>query len=729
MTADLPGDPAKAIRQTAEQRVDEARRQRDEARRQRDEARRQRDDAKKTRDEAREQRNAAMQRSAELESALLRIHAEIREVRDGMANGAQIPLPPPEPPKSTYWPRFGNIDSYRMHAEHAQMLPVVLAKQAKGDRISSSQLELLGERVLPRISRRLLVPRTPPASVAFLTVANNKFLPGIEALLLSLLDVYPDMTSDFHILHDGTLSSFVQRRLLDFYPRCRFMVPEMAWFENMPHQSDNHKRIGKLGYMNIYGLTMAEYSHVVLLDADLLITGDISTLWADDQFVACHDCGDRPYAAVSEFTGRPIFNSGVISIPVGSLSPGLFEEMRDVVLQCTTPVCRLLDRFADQKAWNLFFRDRQVRVAPVNYNCNVKYLVNFLGGRTEGISVVHFAGPKAWFHKDYLHESLVEVPKSTATRYDHLWLETYRRLLYRARLTQFQRYVDERRRKQPVLPPVATQSTCVLIGNGPSIARTDLDALKTYERFAFNWFVLHDQFETIAPEHLVLGSHQFFGGWNCQTPAFPPNFLEELRARRHRPVIWTCFYFKNLIEEIGLDKEYEVNYILFEKPFKRFVDRVGRFEVDASAFQNDSRTGVISLAMPAAVMLGFKRILLVGCDSNYNQAQNSGNYFYSEERHTSLQTNAVSLTSTWEDGGRGHFVYRLAHEGLRDQGVELIDCTVGGRIRDVPKGLVEDFRRPAATPDHRVVDKPKQDVPGLPGNAMMAPSSLEGGRA
>jgi lipopolysaccharide biosynthesis glycosyltransferase len=668
-----------------------------EARSQRDEARRQRDEAKRGRDEARAERNAAKARNDLLEETLAQVHDRLRSMRGALIKGE--PVVPTASAKGGIWPAFGNIDAFKSRLEQARMLPTLLDKKAKGERLSSSQTELLGRRVLPAFSRRLLPRRTPPASVAFLTVSNAKFLPGVEALLLSMLEVYPDLQSDFYIYHDGTLSSFAQRRLLDFYPRCHFRVPDMGWFDSMPQQSDNHKRIGKLGYMNIYGLTLTEYSNVVLLDSDILITGDISSFWEDQQFVACYDCGDREYAAVSEFTDRPIFNSGIISIPTGSLPADAFDEMREVVLNCRTPVCPLLDRFADQKAWNIYLKDRPVRVAPGNFNCNVKYLVKFLGGRTEGVSVVHFAGPKPWIDKDFLHESFVETPAnpSTATRYDHLWVEKYRGLLYQARLKQYQDYMDSEQRRRPVLPLAETASTCVLIGNGPSIARTDLVALEGYERFAFNWFILHDDFDRIAPEHLVLGSHQFFGGWNTQEPAFPPNYLEELRARRHKPVIWTSFYFRRMIEEIGLDKEYEVHYILFEKPFKRFLDRVGRFEADAGGFQQDSRTGVISVAMPAAAMLGFKRILLVGCDSNYNQQQASGNYFYSEEKHTSLQTNTVSLTATWEAGGRGIFVYQVAAQGLLERGVELVDCTVDGQIQGVTKGKVEEFRRPRRT--------------------------------
>jgi len=88
----------------------------------------------------------------------------------------------------------------------------------------------------------------------------------------------------------------------------------------------------------------------------------------------------------------------------------------------------------------------------------------------------------------------------------------------------------------------------VLIGNGPSLKQTDLSLFDGFEKFVFNWFVHHEDFDRVAPDHLVLASHMFYGGWHTARPSIPPSFLAALTAHAHRPRIWTSYYFRDLIE-------------------------------------------------------------------------------------------------------------------------------------------------------------------------------------
>ena len=90
--------------------------------------------------------------------------------------------------------------------------------------------------------------------------------------------------------------------------------------------------------------------------------------------------------------------------------------------------------------------------------------------------------------------------------------------------------------------------------------------------------------------------------------------------------------------------------------------------------------------MPAAVSLGFERVILVGCDSNYNQPGTTSKYFYDMSQHTSLETREESLTSTWTEEGRGQFVYKLVADEMARRGIEFLDCTVDGALTTVPKG-------------------------------------------
>lgn len=625
------------------------------------------------RDRAGAERDSARALHRELRDRLRMLKIDMREGRSGIE------------------PHRGHMDHWKDERARTAAAPAIAARKAAGEALGVREAETLLPRIVPPFRNAPPAATiTPPADIAFLTVANDRFAPGLEAMLRSLLHLYPDLASDIHVMHDGTLSDFVQRRLTRLYPRLIFRVPDMDWLEALPGQSENHKRIGKLGFMNIEGLALTGYARVLLIDSDLLFLADISELWRGDDAIACLDAGDRDYAVVSPATGRGVLNSGVISLPGSMLGDAAHASMVKLVRETAcSDVCETLDRFADQKAWNLWLADKPVRIAPSNYNCNVKFVVKSLDGESEMLSIVHFTGSKPWNDPAWLEPEIMWPDTSSALRHPRLWTALARRRLAEDRLAEYQA-ASIARRRAPVNG--AAGKTCVLIGNGPSIARTDLSLVRGLERFVFNWFVLHDDFDAIAPEHLVIASHQFFGGWNTQAPAFPPGYLAALRSHSHRPVIWASFYFRELFEAEGLIGEYEINWLLFEKPFKRNVDDAGRYDPDLDRFLDDARTGVLTAGLPAALAMGFETVLLVGCDSSYNQAGADTRYFYDQSRHSSKETDADDLTKVWAPGGRGQEVYRLAAIAVAERGGRLVDCTVGGRLDSVEKGDLADFR-------------------------------------
>jgi lipopolysaccharide biosynthesis glycosyltransferase len=647
-------------------------------RQQRDEARQQREVARQQRDESRRQRDELRARLAVVEAQLTALATA------GEVANIQVPRD------------LSEIDAFQVEGERARRLPEIRKKRESGASLAIREAELLGARLMPPMARALPRGAAPGPNIAFLTVANAAFLRGLEGLVLSLLHVYPDLRSPIHICHDGTLNAFVQARLRSYYDNLVFIEPDMGWFDQVPSASDNHKRIGKLGYMNIEGLALTGFDRVVLLDSDILVTDDISALWQGETYNVCYDCGDREYVSRSDFTQDWVFNSGVISIPGHMTGPAAYAEFRDLVqAYAATPVCPVIDRFADQKIWNIFLRDKPKTYFPLNYNCNIKYLAKFLNGHMEGISIIHFAGPKPWNSKMFVAQEHLQPAKSKALQYPKPWLDSFRTLMFRARGEAYRAHAAQHRRREPVRADsdAAGKRTCVMIGNGPSMAHTDMRPAESLEKFAFNWFILADSYDELRPEHLVLGSHMLFGGWATTEPRFPEGYLEKLRAHRHRPALWTSFYFREYLEAIGLHREFEINYGLFEKPFKRFIDRVGRYNADIDTFLDDGRTGVLSLGVPAAISMGFERILLVGCDSNYNQPGTASKYFYDMSQHTSAETREDSLTSTWTEEGRGQFVYKLVSEELARRGIDFIDCTVGGALQTVRKGVLQDVLR------------------------------------
>jgi hypothetical protein len=413
--------------------------------------------------------------------------------------------------------------------------------RGRGGRLRRSDQELLGQLHWPQRHHTLLEAHDPGPEVALFTVANDRFSRGLEALLLSLRAVYPSLSAAVVVAHDGSLGPFLQRRLQAIHPSLTFVRPEPAWASDLPRDSRNRRRIGVLGYLNSHALNLRGYRRVLALDSDLLITGALDPLWAEGEaFRAVPDCGDRPWAAVSPHTGRPVLNSGVLSLPGSALTPALQTRLEGLIRRAAEPVCPLLDRFADQKVWNQLLADQPLELLPLNFNCNVKYLVQFLGGCAEGLSVVHFAGPKPWLTWPWVEPDPGEQRPGAVC--DHLfWNRIYRQQLMAWRL----QLLAEQTAAAAPPPP------------GPARLASDPHAL------------LH-QCGAEESGHLLLAAAELFGaGWPDQ-PCWPegwPAALEALASPQSPLQLWAPLEWEPALRGLSIPAGAQWRWLLIEAPF------------------------------------------------------------------------------------------------------------------------------------------------------------------
>lgn len=416
--------------------------------------------------------------------------------------------------------------------------------QELGRNLRRSELALLGDLHWPRMHHAWIEPRDPGPDVIFLTVANDRFYRGLEALLLTILDCYPKFSAAFVVLHDGTLDAFLQRRLTDLYSNLEFVQPSPSWASALPTSSLNQRRIGVLGYLNTHALSLRGYRRVLVLDADLMVTGALDPLWAEtDDFMAVPDCGERPWAAVSPLTGKPVLNSGVISIPGTALSDQSQARMDQLVRSAAQPACPLLDRFADQKVWNLFLADQPLQLMPLNFNCNVKYLVQYLGGCAEELSVVHFAGPKPWLTWPWVAPDAAEQRPDAVT--DPLfWNRLYRQLLRRWRLSLFRRLQPEPLPPQPGPAQLASTPLAFLRENTPSAGH----------------------------RHLLVADPSVFAKHWPASPRWPAGWLEAMAAVA--PItLWAPFEWEPALRVLALPSGACWRWLLIEAPFSPALDQ------------------------------------------------------------------------------------------------------------------------------------------------------------
>jgi lipopolysaccharide biosynthesis glycosyltransferase len=422
-------------------------------------------------------------------------------------------------------------------SKRAESLRAELAEDSSR-RLRRADIELMGSLYWPKRHCSILPAVEPGPDVAFVTVANDRFYRGLEAMLLSLLNVYPGLTSTIYVVHDGSLGPFMRKRLCSLYSRISFSDHRPGWAEFLPKDSRNRKRIGVLGYLNSFALGLRGYRRVIVFDSDLLILDSLDPLWAESDVVyMAPDCGDRPWAAISSHTQRPVLNSGVISLPSSALCDEEYSRFEALVRSSSDKVCPLLDRFADQKVWNQWLLARQVEILPLNYNCNIKYLVQYLGGCPDGISVVHFAGPKPWL--DWPWAVPGSDGKSSRAVIDHLfWNRIYRQLLYRWRLLLWQQ-VD---------------SASVVVPDGAACLGVAVDDFSA------------DLVADCASRHLLLAHYQIFGtGWPNE-PAWPEGWLERMASSA--PLwLWAPFEWEPALRELPLPHGVHWRWVLIEAPF------------------------------------------------------------------------------------------------------------------------------------------------------------------
>jgi len=548
-----------------------------------------------------------------------------------------------------------------------------------------------GRYVQPRfVDHADYLPPTP--DVTFLTVCTDDYAPGVEALILSMLRVYPGMTSPFILVHDGRFSPTSQDRLRGIYPYVEFVERDPDEYAIVGlGDHGNHHRIGLIGYLTLEALKLTDPEYVVILDSDLLVLGDISPLWTGDRAKAVPDAGVHPFAQVSPETGKVVVNSGVISLPRAYRGPEMVARSKEILAGLSEVTDESIVRFVDQKFWNVFLWENDVEHLPQNFNANKELVRTYFAKDLTAAKIVHFTGPKPWFELRGDTESTRAVRDNRAARRKYeisfaFWDQIYGSALLRSRLERF------RGEEGPSLEALRGRSSdrpVALIGNGPSINDTDLSAFEGYEKVVFNWFPRFDQFDEFAPEHLVIASHMIYGGWHTATPALPPEYIDMLLSRSHRPTIWTSYYFKPYMETVPELADFEKRYLFFEKPFKRFLHLTGHPQFDLLKPLADASTGVLTMGVPMALHFGASRIVLAGCDSNYSST--SGSYFYASSEHASKTTRESTLLSTWEDGGAGQYAYTVTQRELDRLGVELLDATLGGALH-LPKLTLDEAR-------------------------------------
>ncbi|WP_411052750.1 hypothetical protein [Tritonibacter sp. SIMBA_163] len=231
-----------------------------------------------------------------------------------------------------------------------------------------------------------------------------------------------------------------------------------------------------------------------------------------------------------------------------------------------------------------------------------------------------------------------------------------------------------------------------IIGNGPSINNQDLTLLKDEVTFVTNWFVNHPQYEKIDPSYFCVSSHEMFGGWGTPEPKANQDWLQQMLARAGNSHKFFSYPFRDFLIGDGVFPQEQCDFLLFDRP-KYQIDEKGDINLDLTQPMDDGYTGIITFCLPLAHYMGIKEIYLVGCDCDYGLTTPDApkSYFYDFSKHTTKTTSHEGLMRVWADNGPIFQTYEIARNRFLQDGIQIINCTDGGRLEVFPRACYDDI--------------------------------------
>ena len=265
-----------------------------------------------------------------------------------------------------------------------------------------------------------------------------------------------------------------------------------------------------------------------------------------------------------------------------------------------------------------------------------------------------------------------EIAKLRSTR--HISTEKAKRICRRKLFRQSRAYD-----RLNSLKNTATSERCFVLGNGPSLNGMNLEVLKNEDTFVTNWFALSDICKTISPTYYCISSHELFGGWNNPRPEFNKDLYKIINKNCKNSTHFFSFAFSDYLENNDMFEQERLHYLLFEKP-KYQLDEEGELITDLSRHMHDGYTGIITFCIPLALHMGYKEIILLGCDCDYKIQKNSQEkaYFYNYKLHTSKTTSTEGLQRAWAANGPAFRSYEIVKNSTSS--ARIYNATAGGKL-------------------------------------------------
>ena len=271
------------------------------------------------------------------------------------------------------------------------------------------------------------------------------------------------------------------------------------------------------------------------------------------------------------------------------------------------------------------------------------------------------------------------------------------------------RYVHSGRVQNPQITPSDTtrnavlknrhagESRCFILGNGPSLGIQDLSPLKNEVVFVCNSFNLHPQCNVMSPRYWCMADPFSFiskpsekelntgrDEWFADICTKAPNVQFFLPLMAREAIENKQWFQKNAIWYVNLGQAaVELNYV----------------DDDLTSRLPWAQGTINALAIPAAIYMGFNKIYLLGCDSDWfidnlikKDFQAGMKHFYEQNpfmRESNIQD--YGLEFWFRTGGEFFKSFRMWREFGERHGVEIYNATPGGLLDVFPRVDLKDI--------------------------------------
>lgn len=198
---------------------------------------------------------------------------------------------------------------------------------------------------------------------------------------------------------------------------------------------------------------------------------------------------------------------------------------------------------------------------------------------------------------------------------------------------------------------------CFIVGTGPSLAKTNISLIKDEIIFGVNLLFRSEVELGIHTTYYCLADHR--GMW----------MYPEV-VKNHKDVFLSCSAWGEFMVNMDKWKRYGDPYL---------IEKIGTgcsFSYDMSVGCYWGGTVIFDPALQLAFYMGFDEVYLLGCDTDYSGPQQ---YFDATQRNSGIPNYSHIFNA-----------YRVAKQAYDKNGKTLVNCTIGGKLEELPRKLLEE---------------------------------------